>query len=67
MPTQPKTHDDFRKIVCLLCCEKGKSTRKISAVLLDKIKDIRGFENYDSSNEKFPVACCGRCYNIINR
>ena len=71
MPRLPKTHEDFRKIICLFCNKKVNQSvqtiRRVTGKLLEKVKQIKGFENYDEKDERFPISCCSQHYNIVNR
>ena len=67
MPHQAKTHDEFRKSLCLFCAKKSTSPRKITANLLEKIKVIKGYENVEISDTRFPTALCSQHYNVIYR
>ena len=70
MPNSPKTHEDCRKIICLFCKIKlptKSSNKKISGALLKKVKLIKGFENFDEKDVRYPIGCCFKHYNVIYR
>ena len=65
MPLQPKTHREFRAAVCLVCLTKGSSPRKIGGVVLQRVKSIPKFSEFDPTDEKLPSVCCSRCNKLL--
>ena len=55
-----KTHDDFRKCICMLCFKKCKQARAITDHQRKLVEDcvISGLERFD---ERLPTALCTTC------
>lgn len=61
----PRTHDENRYRVCLLCFNKKGTLVNIGDVMQVKIKSI--FNKYDYSNECVPCVICESCRKNIYR
>ena len=67
MPKKSKrNHSDNRKLVCLLCFQKGSSMTMIANKTLDRVKTY-WFENYESNDERLPNGICGRCRILLEK
>ena len=65
MPYIPKTHTDYRGMVCLLCFGKAKDMRKITDVQRETIeKSI--ISGLDSLDERLPTALCSTCRKNVS-
>ena len=66
-----KSHENYRAEICLFCLKKvnikARSYKKIVGKVLAKVTSIKGYENYNGSDERFPIVCCSTCFNITNR
>ena len=64
-----KTHEEFRKIVCLTCVKKcqPRSILNITGKVLQRLKDVQGYRNYNSIDDRYPTVICSACNQTIVR
>ena len=61
----PRNHAQNRAMVCLLCFNYNKKTKKITDGLqLERVKKYF-FEGFDTSHPKYPNGICNRCRKIL--
>ena len=65
MPYEKRSHEDNRKVVCLLCMQKAKSMRGISSVIHDTIKE-HVLEEYDANDPRLPSVVCQTCFTVLH-
>ena len=66
MPNVKKTHNDFRKVVCLCCFRKGKALRNVSQNDRDTIEEYL-VSGLDPLDERLPTVLCLTCRGILNK
>ena len=76
MPKHAKTHKDMLKCCCGICGLQKKSNqlRKITNLILERIKTIDGYKDYDINDDRYPkviskehdIAVRERCNNNNN-
>ena len=66
MPKEKKTHEDFRKYVCLFCLKKGKDSRGINEKEYENINThfVIGLNRDD---ERLPNAMCITCRMVLRK
>ena len=66
--TAARTHHDMLHICCGICGVKKNPhlVRKITPVLLEKIKSFSGYANYDITDERFPKVLCNEHYIAVH-
>lgn len=57
--TPPKTHNEHRKALCVVCFNKSKNLRPINIDLEDLIKTV--IPQYRPSSKNFPSSICTSC------
>ena len=64
MPTTAKTHIDMLQLCCGICGKKKNPSylRTITENILTKIRFIKGYEEYDLGNDRYPKKICNSCY-----
>ena len=64
MPRNKPCHEDYIHRVCLLCFQKSKRMRDLSAALRQLIEDhlVNGL---DANDERLPKVVCNTCYNVL--
>ena len=60
-----RTHEENRKIICLLCFGKSKNMRNLTKLLQNKVANV--FEYYDESNDCLPTVICSSCKSNLYR
>lgn len=55
----PKTHEENRKLVCVVCFKKTKNIRQVTNAMEDRIKHL--ITNFRLSSRRFPTGICGTC------
>ena len=60
MPHHARTHIDMLQNCCGICGIKKKSEqlRKISDLILEKIKSVEGYDDYDVNDDRYPKVIC---------
>ena len=60
MPNQAKTHLDMLQLCCGICGEKKnpKILSPITEYILNQIKAIDGYQNYDLNDDRYPKVIC---------
>ena len=63
-----RSHEENRKLICLVCFEKKKHLNNISEGS-KLISNIRQFfiQDFDPSNESFPYSVCSQCRKILSK
>ena len=60
MPNQARTHLDMLQLCCGICGEKKnpKILSHITEYILNQIKAIDGYQNYDLKDDRYPKVIC---------
>ena len=64
MPNAERTHIDMLQLCCGICGKKTnpRYLRTITDNILTKIRFIKGYEEYDLGNDRYPKKICNSCY-----
>src|SRR5438046_565875 len=65
MPNKVKTHEECRRIVCLLCMTKGKEMRLISDENHEQIKTYF-IDGFNPNDHRLPNVLCNTCRHTVN-
>ena len=60
MPNKPKTHQEVRKEICIVCVRKIPNVRKIQPNLVSLIKQ-HVYNGYTVENDALPSGICTAC------
>ena len=68
MPNTARTHTDMLQLCCGICGKKKKPSclRTITDNILTKIRFIKGYEEYDLGNDRYPKKICNSCSFPVN-